>query len=68
MMNKTLIGAALVLALAVVSGHTMAQDAYPSKPVKIVIGFGPGSGTDLVARMLAEELQKTFNQPFIVEN
>ena len=67
MMNKTLIGA-LVLALAVVSGHTMAQDAYPSKPVKIVIGFGPGSGTDLVARMLAEELQKTFNQPFIVEN
>lgn len=65
-MMTTLIRA-MVLALALVSGHATAQ-AYPSKPVKIVIGFGPGSGTDLVARMMAEELQKTFNQPFIVEN
>lgn len=59
---------ALVFAVALAAGHAFAQDTYPSKPVKIVIGFGPGSGTDLVARMLAEELQKTFNQPFIVEN
>ena len=58
----------LIVALALVAGHASAQDTYPSKPVKIVIGFGPGSGTDLIARMLAEELQKTFNQPFIVEN
>ena len=58
---------ALALALALVSGHALAQ-AYPSKPVKIVIGFGPGSGTDILARMLGEELQKTFGQPFIVEN
>jgi tripartite-type tricarboxylate transporter receptor subunit TctC len=63
----TMLIRALVLALALVSGHAIAQ-GYPSKPVKIVIGFGPGSGTDLVARMMAEELQKTFNQPFIVEN
>ena len=67
MMNTTMIRA-LVLATALVAGHAVAQDAYPSKPVKIVIGFGPGSGTDLVARMLAGELQKAFNQPFIVEN
>jgi tripartite-type tricarboxylate transporter receptor subunit TctC len=69
-MNKTVIRAlalALALAVVVVAGRAVAQD-YPSKPVKIVIGFGPGSGTDLVARMLAEEFQKTFNQPFIVEN
>ena len=66
-MMKTFIRA-IALSLALASGHVAAQDAYPSKPVKIVIGFGPGSGTDLVARMLAEELQKTFNQPFIVEN
>ena len=65
-MKKTFMYA-LVFAAALVSGHTIAQD-YPSKPVKIVIGFGPGSGTDLVARMLAEEFQKMFNQPFIVEN
>src|SRR4030095_1787337 len=66
-MQKT-ITRALMFAVALAAGHAVAQDTYPSKPVKIVIGFGPGSGTDLVARMLAEELQKTFNQPFIVEN
>ena len=58
---------ALMWALALVAVHAIAQD-YPSKPVKIVIGFGPGSGTDLVARMLADEFSKMFNQPFIVEN
>lgn len=62
------VGFAAAMATAAIAGHAAAQDAYPSKPVKIVIGFGPGSGTDLVARLLAEELQKTFNQPFVVEN
>lgn len=58
---------ACVVALALISGHAMAQ-AYPSKTVKIVIGFGPGSGTDIVARLLAEEFRHMFGQPFIVEN
>ena len=41
---------------------------YPSKPVKIVVGFGPGSGTDIVARIIADELRQSFNQSFVVEN
>ena len=59
---------AVALTMGSFGGHAVAQDAYPGRPVKIVIGFGPGSGTDLVARMLAEELSKALGQPFIVEN
>jgi tripartite-type tricarboxylate transporter receptor subunit TctC len=59
---------ALVVATMLAAGHAVAQDNYPTKPVKIVIGFGPGSGTDIVARMLADELSKALGQPFIVEN
>ena len=46
----------------------IAQDAYPSRPVRIIIGFAPGSGTDVTARMIAQELSKSLNQTFIVEN
>ena len=56
------------MSLAGVSAPSFAEEPYPSKAVKIIIGFGPGSGTDLLARMFAAELQATFNQPFIVEN
>lgn len=58
--------AAAVIASA--AAPAVADDAYPSRPVKIVIGFAPGSGTDVTARMVAQELQKTFNQTFLVEN
>ena len=47
---------------------SLAQEPYPSKPVKIIIGFGPGSGSDLLARMFAEELRAIFSQQFVVEN
>ena len=60
--------AALALPLAGLPHGAAAQDSYPSKPVKIVIGFGPGSGTDILARLLADELQKSLGQSFIVEN
>ena len=59
---------AFAAALAVFAAPLMAQETYPSRTVRIVIGFAPGSGTDLAARMIAEELSKTFSQPFIVEN
>jgi tripartite-type tricarboxylate transporter receptor subunit TctC len=45
-----------------------AQADWPSKPVRIIIPLGPGGGGDVFTRLLAEELQKQFGQPFIVEN
>jgi tripartite-type tricarboxylate transporter receptor subunit TctC len=44
-----------------------AQD-WPARPVRIMVPFGPGSTPDVVARLIADELQKTLGQPFIIEN
>ncbi len=44
-----------------------AQD-YPSRPVKVVVGFPPGGGTDLVARPLAQKVQSLLGQSFVIDN
>ncbi|MEI6470093.1 MAG: tripartite tricarboxylate transporter substrate-binding protein, partial [Betaproteobacteria bacterium] len=49
----------------------MAQSAstnFPDKPIRIVVGYGPGGGTDLVARALAPSLTKIIGQSVLVEN
>jgi tripartite-type tricarboxylate transporter receptor subunit TctC len=45
-----------------------AQDTYPSRPVRIVVGFPAGAATDITTRIYAEKLSVRFNQRFIVEN
>ncbi len=45
-----------------------AQDAYPNKAVRIVVGFSAGGTTDVVARVLSKELTEEFGQSFVVEN
>ena len=56
------------MAIAAMPFAAMAQESYPSRPVKIVAPQGPGGGVDLVARMLAERLQRTLGQPFVIDN
>ena len=63
--------ATLVLALAALGGSAFAQAptaGWPSKPLKIIVGFPGGSSPDLVARTLAEPLAKALGQPVVVEN
>ena len=58
------------LALAALCGSTAAQSqpAYPSKPITLVVPFGPGGGADVYGRELANKLSVALGQPFVVEN
>jgi len=62
----------LMLVLAFTGGASTttsaADSAYPSRPVKILVGANAGGGTDIIARMLAEKFQESMKQPFVVEN
>lgn len=63
----SLLGSLLPVVLLATSTPAAAQ-AYPSKPVKIMVGASPGGGTDIIARMLAEKMAGELKQPFVVEN
>jgi tripartite-type tricarboxylate transporter receptor subunit TctC len=49
-------------------GSALGQSSYPDRPIKFVIGFGPGSGTDTFGRAAARAMSKALGQPIIVEN
>src|SRR2546423_8193835 len=58
---------ALVVLAAFVAACAYGQ-GYPVKPVRVVVGFTPGGGVDINARLLTPELTKQFGHPFIVDN
>ncbi|HVL34244.1 MAG TPA: tripartite tricarboxylate transporter substrate binding protein [Burkholderiales bacterium] len=59
---------ALALAPVLAAPGAMAQDAYPSKPVRFIVPYGPGGVSDTVGRILASGLGKAMNATFVVEN
>jgi tripartite-type tricarboxylate transporter receptor subunit TctC len=59
--------AAVLVAFFVFPSPSHAQD-WPTRPMRIIVGFGAGGGTDIAARIIAEPLSKALGQPVVVEN
>ena len=56
-----------LVALCAASAGACAQ-AYPSKPIRMVVGFPPGGGNDIIARMIGAKMQETWGQPVLIDN
>ncbi len=67
-MNRLAILLGAALGLAAGAGYAQALEKYPSKPVKIIVPYAPGGATDIVARILAEQMSRRLGQSFYVEN
>jgi tripartite-type tricarboxylate transporter receptor subunit TctC len=65
MLKNTILATAASLALV---GAAYAQENYPTKPVTLVVPYAAGGVTDVMARVIADELAKKLGQPFVVEN
>jgi tripartite-type tricarboxylate transporter receptor subunit TctC len=59
---------ALLLASVLPLGQSAFGQIYPAKPVRVVVGYPPGGGNDLMARMLSEKLTASLGQQFVVDN
>ena len=57
------------MALLVLAGTARAQaQAFPNKPIKLIVGFAPGGAVDIIARAVGQQIGSTLGQPVIVEN
>jgi tripartite-type tricarboxylate transporter receptor subunit TctC len=58
----------LLIFLAMVGGAAQAADVYPARPVRMIVAYPPGGGTDQVGRVMAEQLTQTLGQQVVVDN
>ena len=66
--SRTIVASLAFAAFVALPSLPAAAEDYPTRPVKIIVPFGAGGPTDVYTRAVAEELRKTLNQPFVMEN
>jgi tripartite-type tricarboxylate transporter receptor subunit TctC len=67
-MTKLIWVAAAVVVASLAAGHDARAQAYPAKPVRVVVPWPPGASNDIVGRVLAQRLSENLGQQFVVEN
>src|SRR5271170_2659427 len=71
MFSRFLKLSALVASIAISSiaaAASAAAQTYPAQPIKVVVGFGPGSAADILARVVGKQMEGALGQPVVVEN
>jgi len=66
--RRSVVAVAAALALAAVAAPANAQSDFPSRPIRLVVGFAAGGGNDIFARLVADKASQLLNQTVIVEN
>src|SRR5690349_22512898 len=69
-LKRVILGAAVCCFAASSQARAAARDpaAYPTKPIRVIVGFAPGGGTDVAARTLGGKLAESLGQPIVVDN
>src|SRR5690606_26171768 len=65
---KLVLGACLGISGVLATGVAASADNYPSKPIKVIVGYPAGGANDLVARAIGQEMSKDLGQQVVVEN
>lgn len=68
MKTSSIVAAALSLALGGASGAVIGQDAWPRKPVRMIVPFFTGSASDVLGRIVAQRLTEVYGHPIVVDN
>jgi tripartite-type tricarboxylate transporter receptor subunit TctC len=68
LINPLAIVVATAMGLALPPMSVQAQEAWPSKQIRVIVPFPPGGGTDVLARMMAEKMRADLNQPLVIDN
>lgn len=66
--RRLVLVAAALLGTAGLHTHALAQNDYPNKPIKLMVGYSAGGPTDVLARVLGQDIGATLGQPVVVEN
>ncbi len=68
LLKVCLLGAACVLGLNLAQVHAQTQANWPTRPIKLVVPYGPGSSPDVIARIISEKLSTRLGQAVVIEN